>query len=86
MKPETRLKGADSPVPVTPKNVILYSDFVIHCSKYAYPGTVKTVPYELTDTLRVFLYEPLVATTITSLSTLKTSLLNKTPLFIKFPT
>ena len=36
-----------------PKSVILYSDFVEDCGKYAYPGTVKTVPYELTDLLRV---------------------------------
>ncbi|MGN0457024.1 MAG: hypothetical protein ACI4F2_09225 [Acutalibacteraceae bacterium] len=36
-----------------PMNVIPYSDFVEHCSKYAYPGTVKTVPYEHTATLRM---------------------------------
>ena len=36
-------------------NVIIYSDFVEHCSKYAYHGTVKTVPYELSVLIRVII-------------------------------
>ena len=36
-----------------PLNVIPYSDFIKNRRNCSYPGTVKTVPYELTDLLRV---------------------------------
>ena len=42
-----------------PQRMIFYSDFVECCSKYAYPGTVKTVPYEhfRTQFLKLIIYE-----------------------------
>ena len=36
-----------------PMNVILYPNFVEHSSNCVYPGTVMTVPYELSALLRV---------------------------------